>query len=67
MTNLKRIREEQGLSQSQLAEASGVSIRNIQYYEQRYRDINKAQAITVYQIAMALGCNPEDILEIETT
>lgn len=67
MTNLKRIREERGFSQGQLAVVSGVSIRNIQYYEQRYRDINKAQAITLYQISKVLKCKIEDILEIETT
>ena len=67
MTNLKRIREASGLSQSGLSDKSGVSIRNIRAYEaegdQSSRDINKAQAITLYQLAQALGCSMEDLLE----
>ena len=34
-SNLKRIRENRGLSQAELAEQSGVNLRNIQMYEQR--------------------------------
>ena len=63
MTNLKRIRTASGLSQAALAEASGVSLRMIQYYEQRVRDINAAGALTVYRMACALGCTVEDLIE----
>ena len=63
MTNLKRLREERGLSQSKLAELSGVNVRIIQYYEQKYKDINKSQAITLHQISKVLECKIEDILE----
>ena len=62
-TNLKRIRENRGLSQSELAEQSGVKLRNIQLYEQRYNDIDKAQAQTLYKLSRVLGCNVEDLLE----
>ena len=48
MTNLKRIRMDCGLSQSQLATQSGINVRMIQYYEQQTKDINKAEAATVY-------------------
>lgn len=65
MNRLKNIREAAGLSQAKLAEASGVNIRMIQYYEQGVKDINKAQAITVYKLASALGCSMEDLIEIE--
>lgn len=65
MTNLKRIRTASGLSQAGLAEASGVSIRMIQHYEQRVKDINAAGALTVYRIACALGCTVENLLEIK--
>ena len=65
MSKLKQIREVKNLSQSKLAEISGVDIRNIQYYEQGYRDINKAQAVTLHKIARALECNIEDILNLE--
>ena len=52
-----------GLSQSKLADEAGVSLRSIQMYEQRNKDINKAQALTVVKIARALGCEVEDLLE----
>ena len=47
-TNLRTLREAAGLSQSQLAKASGVGVRSIQLYEQRQKDINKAQGIALY-------------------
>jgi transcriptional regulator with XRE-family HTH domain len=62
-TRLKRLRESRGLSQSELAEASGVKLRNIQMYEQRVNDIDKAQVQTVYKLARVIGCNVEDLLE----
>lgn len=62
-TRLKRIREAAGLSQNDLALKSGVSLRSIQMYEQRNNDIDKAQAHTLYKLAVALGCNIEDLLE----
>ena len=61
--NLQRIRKERGMSQSQLAEASGVSIRMIQYYEQGANDINKAEAQTVWKLAQALHCHMEELIE----
>ena len=64
-TNLKRIRETAGLSQSRLAEGAGVSLRSIQMYEQRNKDVNKAQAITLAKIARYMGCDVEDLLEYE--
>ncbi len=48
-TNLRTLREAAGLSQSQLAKASGVGVRSIQLYEQRQKDINKAQGIALYR------------------
>lgn len=65
MSNLKRIREEKNLTQLQLSEISGVNLRTLQYYEQGYKDINKAQGITLHNIAQALECNIEDLLDIE--
>lgn len=62
-TNLKKIREARGLSQRELSEISGVSLRSIQLYEQRVNDIDKAQAQTLYKLAKKLGCSIEDILE----
>ena len=63
-TNLKRIRCYAGYSQKELADLSGVSIRQIQLFEQRQRDINKAQALSVAKLRRVLGCRSEDLLEI---
>ena len=63
VTNLRRIRENRGCSQSKLASESGVSLRSIQMYEQRNKDINKASAETLYRLSLVLGCSIEDLLE----
>ncbi len=52
------------LSQRQLAEFSGVLIRTIQQYEQRQKDINKAQAETLILLARTLACPPEALLNL---
>ena len=62
-TNLKLIRQRRGMSQSDLAEKSGVKLRSIQLYEQRVNNIDKAQAHTLFRLAYALGCRIEDLLE----
>lgn len=62
-TNLKRIRTAYGITQAELAERSGVSLRSIQMYEQRNKNINKANADTMYQISKVLGCTMEDLIE----
>lgn len=64
MTNLKRIREARGLTQAALAERSGVNLRTIQNYEQGFKDINKASAITLYKLSHALHCWMEELLEL---
>lgn len=65
-TNLKRIRQLYGLTQAELADRTGVSLRSIQMYEQRNKNINKASVDTVYRLAKVLGCTIEDLLERET-
>ena len=62
-TNLKRIRMAAGCSQSELAERSGVSLRSIQMYEQRNKNINKASVDTIYRLSKVLGCTVEDLIE----
>lgn len=52
------------MTQAQLADAAGISVRAVQDYEQGHKDINRAAAITVYQIAQALRCAVEDIIEV---
>ena len=62
-TNLKSIRQNAGFSQRELSEISGVPIRTIQQYEQRQKNINKAQAESLILLARALCCNVEDLIE----
>lgn len=62
-TNLKRIRATYGCTQAELAQRSGVSLRSIQMYEQRNKDINKASAETLYRLAKVLGCTMEELIE----
>lgn len=61
--NLRRIRRAAGYSQSELANKSGVNIRNIQLYEQRSQDINRASAFSLSALAGVLGCSIEDLME----
>ena len=63
MNKLKTARLKVGLSQSQLAEKSGVSVRMIQYYEQGVKDINKAAVITVLKLADALGVDVRELIK----
>lgn len=63
-SRLKLQREAAGYSQSQLAESAGVGLRAIQMYEQRRKDINKAQALTLVRLANALHCKTSDLLEL---
>ena len=65
MNKLKEKRMQRKLSQSQLAKASGVSLRMLQKYEQGDRDIKKAKAETVYKIAQALDCTIEELIDIQ--
>ena len=57
-TNLKRLRKIAGLSQRELADLSGVALRQIQLFEQK-RNINHTRAIDVLKIGKVLGCNPK--------
>ena len=63
VTHLRYLREAAGLSQSQLAEKSGVGLRSIQMYEQRQKDIDKAQASTLYRLSCVLSCPMELLFE----
>ena len=62
-TNLKLIRERMGISQRELSERTGISVRTIQQYEQRQKNIGKAQSNYLIALAKALYCEPSDLLE----
>ena len=55
-----------GFTQKELADNSGVSLRSIQMYEQRHKNINKASAETLYRLSKILGCTIEDLMENDT-
>lgn len=62
-TQLYRQRKICGYSQKELAEKSGVSLRSIQMYEQRQKNINHAAAETVFRLSHVLHCSMETLLE----
>lgn len=62
-SRLSEIRSARGFTQRELSEASGVTLRMIQLYEQRQNDIGKAQVNVVLRLARALGCAVEDLVE----
>jgi transcriptional regulator with XRE-family HTH domain len=68
---LKEVRLLKKMTQKELSEKSGVSIRMIQHYEQGVKDIKKAAAETVSKLAEVLGCDTDDIInedaELEKT
>lgn len=51
VTYLKKYREMSGLSQSELSRITNVPVKTIQQYEQKRKDINKAQVETVVKLA----------------
>ena len=55
---LKHYREKKGLTQTQLAQMSGVGLGSIQKYETVERNIKTARACTVLRVAQALGISP---------
>lgn len=62
-SKLQQIRKARGFTQQELSEASGVSLRMIQLYEQRQNDISKAQVNVVLRLSRVLGCEIEDLIE----
>ena len=59
---LKRIRESAGLTQQDLSDLSGNTLRSIRGYEQGQRSLDKASVETVLRFCRALGCQVEDLL-----
>ena len=62
-TNLKLQQQKAGLSQRGLADLSCIPMRTIQQYEQRQKNINKAQAEYLVVLAKVLCCEAEDLIE----
>lgn len=60
---LKEMRQSRGLSQSQLAEKTGINVRTIQHYEQGSKNFDHARIDTILKICLALNCKLEDVIE----
>lgn len=65
LTKLYKFRKIKNYSQAKLAEKSGVSLRSLQMYEQRRKNINKASFESVYALSRALNVRPENLYEYE--
>jgi len=59
---LKRMRMYAGISQSTLAEETGIPVKTIQQYEQGQKDIRKANVDYMIRLSKALYCSIEDLL-----
>lgn len=62
-TRLKAMRMRMAITQRKLAELSGIPQRTIQQYEQRQKNINKAQAEYLLRLSKVLKCSMEELLE----
>lgn len=62
-SNLKLLRQSARLSQRELSELSGIPLRTIQQYEQRQKNINKAQGEYLVMLSRVLCCEVEALLE----
>ena len=63
MTKLKKIRLSKNISREKLSEMSGVSIRTIEGYEQKRRNINNSSVNTMIKLADALECDLFELIE----
>ena len=59
---LVEIRKQKGLSQSQLAKATGISVRTIQAYEQGKRRLSGASYDDLKKISEILGVTIEELV-----
>ena len=62
MNKLKEKREAKGLSQSQLANATGISVRTIQAYERGARKLSGASYDSLKKISEVLGVAVDDLV-----
>lgn len=59
---LKALRLAAGLSQSRLAEETGLNFRTLQHYEQGSKDLNAARLSTLLKLCNALNCGLRDLI-----
>ena len=64
-SKLKKARMIRGYTQDVLSELSGVNIKSIASYEQNPEKLNAASVKTVIKLSNSLGCDIEDIINLE--
>lgn len=62
-TKLRIVRVRSGLSQSELAAASGIPKKTIQVFEQEPNTVDRTKLNTLCSLSEALGCKITDIIE----
>ena len=62
VSKLKALRKKCGLTQEELSDASGVALNTIRAYEQRSKELGKAQLEIVMNLARALKCDVSDLI-----
>lgn len=65
MNKLKEIRIQSNLTQKELSQRSGVSLRTLQDYEQGKKNLISANVATVFKFAIVLGVNGEDLIDYD--
>lgn len=60
---LAKLREQKGLPQSELAKASGISVRTIQAYEQGARKLSGASYDTLRKLSDVLGVSVDELVQ----
>ncbi len=61
LNRLQAYRKRLGMSQSELSKASGVNLRTLQQYESGAKKLSKASAESVFHLARALHCSPDEL------
>lgn len=62
-SKLAKMRKKKGYSQSELAQASGVPVKTIQWFELYPDKIDGTKLNTLCSLSLALECTIEDIIE----
>lgn len=61
-SRLQAMRKKRGLTQKELADRSGVSLRCVQLYEQKQQDITTAEVRNILSLAKVLQCQVSDLI-----
>lgn len=62
LSSVKRLRKALGITQRELAEKTGINLRQIQKYESGEYDTENMTLKNAIAFAEALGCNVKDLL-----